>query len=146
MGFRTGVEAVMEIITVPLHDELDNPINVTAQIVTANLLVNKIAANDSDGLLNSNDLKEIERFLAAHFLTFRDQQYASSRSGSSSDTYQGKTGMYFDSSFYGQTAKMLDVTGYLAALQDQSVNGKKTISLTWLGKPDSEQIDYVDRD
>lgn len=146
MGYRAGADDVRGIITAATHDELDNAINLTFFIRTANLLVNKIQANDSGGLLGSNDLKEIEAYLAAHFYTFRDQQYASTKSDDASDTYQGKTGMYFESSFYGQTAKLLDVTGYLANLEDKAKKGRKKVNIQWLGKPKSEQIRYDLRD
>lgn len=146
MGYRAGADDVKGICTIATHDEQGNAINLTAFLRAANLLVNKIEANDTGGLLNSNDLKEIETYLAAHFYTFRDQQYASSSTDDASDTYQGKTGMYFESSFYGQTAKMLDATGYLANLEDKAKKGRKKIDITWLGKPKSEQIPYEQRD
>lgn len=146
MGFRVGEDDVRDIITVANQDELDSNINLASFIRTANLLVNKISSNDSSSLLSSGDLKEIEAYLAAHFYTFRDQQYESTKSDDASDKYQGKTGMYFDSSFYGQTAKMLDVTGYLGKLQEQAIKGKRTVGITWLGKPKSQQIKYENRD
>jgi hypothetical protein len=146
MGYRAGVSDVKSIITAATHDEQGTAINLTAFIRAANLLTNKVQSNDTGGLLNANDLKEIETYLAAHFYTFRDQQYASSKTDDSSDTYQGQTGMYFESSFYGQTAKMLDVTGYLANLEDKAKKGRKKVDITWLGKPKSAQIPYEQRD
>lgn len=146
MGFRAGADDVKGIITVATHDEQGNAINLAAFLRAANLLTNKVAENDSGSLLSSNDLKEIETYLAAHLYTFRDQQYASTKSDDASDTYQGQTGMYFESSFYGQMAKTLDVTGYLANLEDKAKKGRKTVNITWLGKPKSEQIRYDLRD
>jgi len=147
MGFRAGEDDVKAIITVANQDELANLINLTAYIRTANKIVDKVSSNDTDSELTNDDLKEIETYLAAHFYTFRDQQYASTKKGDAQDNYQGKTAMYFDSSFYGQTAKMIDVTGYLAGLQTSAENGGKiTVNIDWLGKPKSEQIDYIDRD
>ena len=41
----------------------------------------------------------------------------------------------------------LDITGCLAKLNEEAKTGKKIkAGLTWLGKPPSDQIDYVDRD
>lgn len=145
MGFRAGEEDVRGIIAVANKDELDNPINLASYIQTANLLTNKVSSNDSNSLLNSSDLKEIETYLAAHFYTFRDQQYSQSQSDDSNDTYQGKTGMSLNSSFYGQTALMLDVTGYLKDLNEGRLP-TEVGGVTWLGKAKSQQIDYEDRD
>jgi len=84
-----------------------------------------------DGIsgLGAATLKEIERWLAAHFVAIRDQRTAKDSVGDSSHTYGGKTGMGLDFTSYGQMAKALDTTGYLATV---GIHGKKP-SLTYLG-------------
>lgn len=124
----------------------DQSIDLYSFQVTASRLVDRIATGDTDGTLGAADLREIEKYLTAHFYTFRDQQYEATSTDGASDRYQGKTAMYFESSFYGQTALMLDSTGYLAELQTQAKQGVNRIEVTWLGKPPSEQIPYESRD
>lgn len=146
-GIRASSNDVKAIITTSNSDENDNFINLNAYIKTASLLVDKIESKDSDGDMTDDDLREVEKYLAAHFYTHRDRQYESLKNDVTSEKYQGKTDMYFESSLYGQTAKLLDTTGYLAGLEREAKEGgKRTISVNWLGKPKSQQIDYVDRD
>ena len=57
------------------------------------------------------------------------------------------TGKSLDSTHYGQTAKLLDTSGCLAEISKEAeTGGKTTVGIDWLGKPPSEQTDYVDRD
>lgn len=65
----------------------------------------------------SDDAKDqIETLLAAHFLSMRDQRVASEKVGDASFTYQGQTGMFLKSTFYGQQAIALDCSGTLEGL------------------------------
>lgn len=123
---RTSLALIQGIIAVNPAIPLAGPIR------TAHILTNKVAAYGLEhGVTQSREtLTEIETYLAAHFYTFRDQQYASKQTGRASATFQGKTDMALDSSFYGQTAKLLDASGYLESL------GAETVSVLWGG------IDY----
>jgi hypothetical protein len=68
-------------------------------------------------------LKEIERWFTAHLIAAtRDQQPQAEKDGGASITYQGKTGMGLNSTYYGQTVKTLDTTGALAKV------GKRVIT------------------
>jgi hypothetical protein len=69
----------------------------------------------------SETLKEIERWLAAHFLAAKEQQAAQESYGNSSATYQGQTGLGLDGTQYGQRAKLIDPTGNLARASLDSV-------------------------
>src|SRR5574343_470286 len=89
------------------------------------------------------ELDESEKYLAAHFYAIRDQQYTSKSTGKASASFQGQTGKGLDYSHWGQTAKLLDVTGFLARLDAAP---RANASMAWLCKPPSEQIDYEDRD
>ena len=117
----------------------DPLINVAPFIPPANALTNKVSANDTGNVLNSAVLAEIERYLAAHFYALYDQQFLANKTADASANYQGKTDMGLDFTRFGQMAKTLDVSGYLATI------GEGAPSVLWLGKPVSDQIDYDDR-
>lgn len=117
-------------------------IDVTPFITAANLLVDKIAQNDSLSLLVANDLKAIETWLAAHFYAHRDQLLTSKSTSGASGSFQGQTGMHFESTTYGQTAMLIDVTGYLAKLQQQARTGRQGIRMLWLGSTETESDGY----
>jgi len=136
MATRTDPAAVRATI------DADSSISVDPHIRTANVLTDKIAAQDSDSLLDADLLCEIETYLAAHFYAFRDQQFKEEKTGDASAVYQGKTGMHFNSTLWGQTAVALDLTGFLAELS----KGRIRRQITWLGLPPSEQTSYEDRD
>ena len=112
-------------------------------IRTANRLTDKVSAADVDGDLGVELLIEIETYLAAHLCAQRDPQYSSKSTGGASGQFQGQFGQRLDATSWGQTALMLDATGYLAKLNE----GKRAkASMTWVGKPPSEQTAYEDRD
>lgn len=83
-------------------------------------------------------LEMIETWLAAHFYAVRDPRTQSEGVATLQTTYQGRTGMYFDSSTYGQHALLLDTAGGLAALQASIKEGypAATPRVTWLGRND----------
>lgn len=93
-------------------------------IQAATVQVNAVAAL---GLLDAATLKEIERWLAAHYVAMRTRQDAKAVMGDSSHTYAGKTGEGLSFTRFGQQAMLLDTTGTLAAL------GKRRASITYLG-------------
>lgn len=86
-------------------------------------------------------LELIERWLAAHFYCVMDPTYQERWTGKAKGIYQGRSGMYLDSTRYGQHAQILDGTGCLAAL-----GNSKRVRLAWLGKRPSEQLPYWQRD
>lgn len=102
-------------------------IPVTPFIRAAVRLTDKISANDSAGEMSAADLKEVEIYLAAHFYSHRVQLYQANSTDDASNTFQGKTDMGLKSTQYGQTAMILDTTGYLTRL------GKGKIQFAWVG-------------
>lgn len=88
--------------------------------------------------LTTSKLELIERWLSAHFYAVNDKPYQSKSTNKASASFVGQTGMYLESTLYGQMAVRLDPTGCLTSQG-------KTISGMWLGKTVSEQIDYDDR-
>ena len=91
--------------------------------------------------LTSAELELIERWLTAHLYAMSDQQYQSKSTQAASASFRAVGGLNLDGSTYGQTAKLLDYSGCLAAIAN-----RQTAGLTWLGKPPSDQIAYEDRD
>lgn len=124
--------------------ETDPNVLIDPFISIANDLTDTISANDTGSLLSSATLTKIEILLAAHFYqALRDRNYKSKSTGKASATFQGETGKMFFSTDPGQMAIALDATGYLRQI---SMDQVPVASMDWLGKPVSEQTDYVDRD
>lgn len=126
--------------------DLDAALKLDRFIQAASRLVDYVEDCDTNNLLSADHLRDIEIQLAAHFAAHRDQRYAAKKTADASATFQGQTGMGLDSTQYGQTAKILDVTGCLADLDRDSKRGKTTVGLQWLGTPPSSQLDYDERD
>ncbi len=117
-------------------------VDIAPFIDAATAVTDYVASEDSGSALTDALLLQIESYLAAHFYEHLDPQYSSKKTGKAEAKFQGEFGMGLDSSKWGQTAKMLDVTGTLARLS----KGDAVPSVSWLGLSPSEQTDYVDRD
>lgn len=101
--------------------------DLTVYIVPANLMVTKIAAADCGSELTTEELKEIERWLAAHFAAVADPGLAkvSERFENAQDVYsrggsKNMTGIM--STQFGQTANTLS-GGCLAELDKRKASG-----------------------
>lgn len=138
---RTTDTAVKGIL-VDHYDSVTNP-SLTPFIETATSLVDYVEDQDEDSVLSASMLEGIERWLSAHFYAHADQLRQSKSTGRASAVYQGKTDMALDSTQYGQTAKLLDVSGTLAELDRQSKEGRPTAGGAWLGH-DYDTINYED--
>ena len=136
MAFRCTEEQVRSLV------DSDNKVRIKPFITTANVLTTDLSSEDSGSLLSASTLIEIEKYLAAHFYEHRDQALASQKTGDASGEYQGEWGKGLNGSSWGQTAMLLDKTGYLASLN----KGRKVVSIGWGGLPPSEQTAYEDRD
>ncbi len=123
---RTTATAVKKIISTDLSD----PIVEDGFIASATELVTNALGDDTT---LSDDLKEeIEKWVTAHLLaSTREQQIQSGEAKGSKVVYQGKTGIGFESTFYGQMALRLDTTGKLASL------GRKQVTFAAIGNWDS---------
>lgn len=103
--------------------------------------VNTCAAGKTPAItLTTTELELIERWLAAHLYVMADPMYASRTTGKSSASFQGQTQMGLDYSPFGQTAKRLDWSGCLEALDK-----RKFVGGAWLGRNRVSQTDYEDR-
>ena len=113
--------------------------NLTGHMVTAASLAAVVAEKDTDGVMSSTTLERIEAYLAAHFYAHADQLYTSKSTDGASGSFQGQFGMVLMSTQYGQTACLLDETGYLAQKsKDAEMGARKKTDLIWLGKDRSQ--------
>jgi hypothetical protein len=122
MANRISPAEVKEIIKIPTFIP-DTVIH--SFIVGANLTVTAILGSDT--VITAAQLKEVEKWLAAHFLACSRVRQAQEQEvlGETSIKYTGTTDKGLDATFYGQTVKILDTTGKL----DASI-GKKQASMT----------------
>ena len=141
---RTTVQAVEGILLDNYGPDEDgvSP-SLTPFIEAANSLVSRVAtcATTRGITLSAAELELIERWLAAHFYSVSDRPLQEEKTLDAFGKFQGKTDMGLNSSYFGQTAKDVDPSGCLASL-----TSRKRITMNWLGKAKSDQIDYRDRD
>lgn len=121
MARCTGVE-VLEILETALTENEIAPF-ITASNVTVTAIL-------GGGSLSSAQLKEIERWLAAHFAAIRDPRISEEKTEEAGAKYHGKSDMGLDHTPYGQQVKILDTTGAMANL------GKRKASV--------EVLDFLD--
>lgn len=108
-SFRTTVDEVKNIFDTSLSTN-----QLEACIRSANIVVNN---NLLDVGMNSDTLRDIERWLAAHFAETRDPVLTEEKIGDATDKYlrpKTKTGLAGTTS--GQQALLLDYSGKLASL------------------------------
>lgn len=97
--------------------EVDSTLTVLTPFITvANLLVTKYIYPEGveDALL-----KEIERWLSAHFVAVRDRQPVKQAVSGLSAEFGLVLGKGLSATIYGQQAKMLDPTGKLASIDKE---------------------------
>ena len=124
--------------------DVDPNVTLGPFIEAASIMVTRMTTCATEkGLSHTADqLRMIEQYLAAHFYHLRDPRYRSKSTERASASFElSKPGEGLKSTDYGRTAMMFDDTGCLADL-----SGGIRAELVWLGKPPSEQTDYVDRD
>ena len=136
MAFRCTEEQVRSLV------DSDEGVRLKPFITTANVLTDDLAAEDTGSLLGASTLIEIEKYLAAHFYEHYDQALSSEKTGEANGEYQGEWGKGLEGSSWGQTAMLLDKTGYLKLLS----KGRRVVSIGWGGLPPSEQTAVQDRD
>jgi len=140
MAIRSTAEQLSEVV------ELDSGLSVARFIRMSADIIDYVESKDDDSTLTASHLLTLELLLAAHFYSLRDQQYGDKKTGDASGSFRGMDGMGFESTTYGQSAIASDITGCLSKLSQQQKFGAQKITVGWLGKPKSDQIDYVDRD
>ena len=119
---RTTALRVSEIVeTIPT-------ISLLPFIAAANTMVNWLATKDTLQELDSTTLEEIERWLAAHFYSCRDQAYQAKSIGRTMGHFQGQTTMVLASTMWGQQAMLLDVTGRLGQRSKDAETGLRRVA------------------
>jgi len=88
------------------------PFITAAYLVVENNLTDSSVGHDDD------TLKEIERWLAAHFAAIKDMRVAREQAGPVSEAKQYKVGLNLQVTVYGQQAILLDNSGTLAQLSE----------------------------
>jgi hypothetical protein len=111
MASRVNDTEVKEIITTSL--------DTTPFIIAANALVTEILGDDTT--IGATMLKEIERWLAAHFTAISDPRAHTESLGEASvkyalAIYNGPGGLELKSTPYGQQVLILDFTGKMSRL------------------------------
>ena len=136
---RTTNALVGGIIEVTTGDDLTPFIDVANDLVTE---VVEVAKNtDGSAYYSTAQLTRIESWLAAHFYAVMVPRATSERAGPVSETVESKVDLGFDSSKYGQHAKILDRAGGLAALDASSKSGKRrTARIRWAGNVDPDLV------
>jgi hypothetical protein len=113
---RTTTAAVQGILGSD-YDSRRSP-DLSPRIETAATLVDDIVAKAVElGIpLTDARLEVIERWLAAHLYCVTDRPYKSRSAGGASGTFDGNTDKGLDATLYGQTARVLDTTGFLSSI------------------------------
>jgi hypothetical protein len=120
MANRVTVAEVEQIIDL---DSTFSDTDVTIHINAANRIVTKIVTDSS---MSSDDKKECERWLAAHFCAMGRNPYANEEhAGSVSQTMGHKLDLRLDNTRWGQMAMIIDTGGDLARLNEASKKGRQ---------------------
>lgn len=135
---RTTSERVRDV----LMDDYDPSKKLTPYINSASLVVDRvvICATAKGITLTTAEKEDIETWLAACMYALSDKPYGSRSNLSASGQFHGQTGMGWDANLYGQNAMRIDPSGCLFAM-----NNRARASGGWLGKTESEQLDYDER-
>lgn len=134
MAQRVTLDEVQSLV------DYNDQINMQPYVDIATALTDAVSSNDSLGVLNSALLKQIEANLAAHYYSLRDPAYLEKKTQDASAKFYGETGTGLEFTPWGQTAKQLDISGFLA-----SVGKGQSIGVTWLGTPLDSQLTVEER-
>lgn len=117
---RVDSSEVLEIIDTTLEaGEID------VFVETASLIVDNYLA---DKALSDETLKEIEKYLAAHVLSVKDQRVKTEKIDVLSFTYTGTFGEGLKNTQYGQMSILLDSSGTLGALAEKGFSKKASMT------------------
>lgn len=106
----------------------------TSDIVAYRVEKNLVAAT-------TTRLEKIATLLGCHFYQQADKGYTRRRTGQKEGYFQVQVGKGLDSTTYGQSAKLLDNSGWLDGIGKQ----KLQVITEWLGLPESQQTPYTQR-
>lgn len=90
-------------------------------------------------LYTTDDLEDIETWLAAHFYACLRRQVRAEQAGAVRSDYESKVDLRLNVTIYGQQAMVLDVNGGLAGWNNTLGNRLSVVaSVQWLGVPDED--------
>jgi len=114
--------------------------NLEPFIVAANMLVTRACTGEAGPTpsYSAEELEIIERWLSAHFYAVSSPRATAESADGISKSYQSKIGFGLNLSHYGQMAMRLDTNGGLAAINEETKEGKPRVGITWLGTPPDE--------
>lgn len=105
--------AAVKAILLREYDTVDMP-SLQSFIDAASVTVDQVAANDDKQVMTPASLEVVERWLSAHLYQDGDPGYKSRNTAGASGQFQGPTGSGpFETTRFGQSAMMLDSTGWL---------------------------------
>ena len=142
MSQRTTIALVKEVLG-SNYDTRNSP-SLQPFIDTASVVVDQVvalAASNRSITIGAAQAELIERWLSGHFYAQMDMLYKQKQTGKASGKFQGETGMYLESTLYGQSAMMVDTSGMLRVLDK-----RKVVRMDWLGLAPSAQTPYSERD
>lgn len=137
MAIRTNHKMVEDV----LQDCWDPSTKLDRYIKGASLIVDRVVtcSANTDYELTDAEAKEIETWLAAHLYTKMDPTYSSRSTNGASGSFVRDPKIPEP---FKDGALMLDPSGCLAI----ALKTVPKVSAGWMGRPPSEQTDYVDRD
>ena len=137
---RTTNDDVIEVLGRD-YDTVNTP-SLEPYIRAAGLIVDRVytCSVRKDKTLTTDELFELETWLAAHLYVQSDQNLSSKSTLGASGQFQGRTEKRLEASKYGQSCIGIDYSGCLLNQFERNVGG-----LDWLGLPDSDQLDYWER-
>lgn len=107
-------------------------------IDTASVMVDEVQADDYSGLMTSQRLEIVERWLAAHFYQISDPGYKSRSTSKANGTFNGETAQGLKGTRYGQQAMFLDLTGFLARRDKEATDGSRRMIQLICPRSDSD--------
>lgn len=140
MPMRTTADAVKDLLGRNYDTSYNPPL--TRHIAWANKVMDRVVtcATQKGESLDDAELEMLECLLAAHHYQASDEGYTSRSTSGASGSFKGQFGKGLERTTYGQDAMLMDATGCLTAFD----KGNKA-TFHWLGKPESEQLSYRER-
>jgi len=122
---------VLEIIDTTLQTgEIDPFINTATMLVDGYL---------EDKGLSDEVLTEIEKYLAAHVLSVKDQRVKTEKIDVLGFTYTGSFGIGLKNTQYGQMAILLDTSGTLGEIAEGGGKKSASVSMVNYHKPEYDE-------
>lgn len=141
MAWRVTQDEVLDILGSSTYSDLSPFIEVANQLVTELLESEYTDSADESSGFPSSRLKEIERWLSAHFVSIGDPETKSiDLAGEIQETYFGKVDLRLQQTRFGQMVLVLDTSGAFAEQNnkpDKKNPAGTSAEIKWLGSSDA---------